>query len=184
VTRMIEVEGITRLWICDKELRNLYGHAHRNLNQRRAIFTGPLLEDPLLESSTVLQHIYLSPEPKSRHIYKALAAAQREVSSHLLKKVQSFKGKETELGDGMTPTRPGPMPRSFISYTLAYLQCFPAETLIRQTELVCEIRERGIRFDLSSSSKPARSIEAMWEELPPFRNVGIWFDECHLPSTQ
>jgi hypothetical protein len=186
---MIGVDGVTRLWICDEELRNLYDHAYCDLNQRKALFTGPLLEDPLLESSTVLQHIFLSPEPKSQHIHEVLTATQCEVSSHLFEKVQSFKGKETELGDDMTPTGPGPMLRSFISYTLAYLQRFPAETSIRgQTKLVpnhfCEIRERGIRFDLSGSFKPARSIEATWEELPPLRNVGIWFSESHLPSTQ
>lgn len=184
MTRMIEVEGTTRLWICDEELRNVYDHIRSDLNQCEALST-----DPLLESSTVLQHIFLSPEPKCQRIYEALTVAQNEVSLHLLEKVRSFEGKETELGDNMTPTGPGPMLRSFLSYTLAYLQRFPAETSIRgQTKPapnhVCEVREWGIRFDLSDSFKPARYIEALWSELPPLHNVGIWFSESNLPSTQ
>jgi hypothetical protein len=184
MTRMIEVEGITRLWICDEELRNLYDRIRSDLNQRE-----PLSIDPLLESSTVLQYIFLSPEPKSQHIYEALTAAQNEVSSRLLEKVRSFEGKETELGDDMASTGPGPMLRSFLSYTLVYLQRFPAEVSIRgQTKPaprhVCEVREWGIRFDLSDSFKPARYIEASWSELPPLHNVGIWFSESHLLSTR
>jgi hypothetical protein len=182
VTRMIEVEGVTKLWICDDELRDLYGRMRSYLNQRDALLT-----DPLLESSTVLQHIFLSPEPKCQGVCEALTAAQDEVSSHLLEKVQSFEGKETELGDDMTPTGPGPMLPSFLSYTLAYLQRLPAEIFVRgQTKpaprLVCEVREWGIRYDLSGSFKPARYIEAPWSQLPPLHNAGIWFSESCLPS--
>jgi hypothetical protein len=179
---MIEVEGVTKLWICDEGLRNLYHYTIRNLNQSEALST-----DPLLELSTVLQSIFLSPEPKCQHICEALTAAQDEVSSHLLKKLRSFEGKETELGDDMTSTGPGPMLRSFLSYALAYLQRFPAE-IRGQTKSVqyhvCEVREWGIRFNLGDSIKPARYIEAPWSELPPLHNVGIWFSESHLPITQ
>jgi hypothetical protein len=179
ITRIIKLEGITRLWICDEELRNVYDHIRSDLNQREALST-----DPLLESSTVLQHFFLSPEPKCQHLYEALTTAQDEVSSHLLEKVRSFEGKGTELEDDMTPTGPGPMLRSFLSYTLAYLQRFPAEISIRgQTKPapnhVCEVREWGIRFDLSDSFKPTRYIEASWSELPPLHNVGIWFSESY-----
>jgi hypothetical protein len=181
---MIEVDGITRLWICDEELGNLYDRIRSDLSRCEILST-----DPLLESSTVLQHIFLSPESEYQHICEALTVAQNEVSSRLLERLRSFEGKETELQDNMTSTGPGPMLRSFLSYTLAYLQRFPAEISIRgQTNPapshVCEVREWGIRFDLSDSFNPARYIEALWSELLPLHNVGIWFSESHLPSTQ
>jgi hypothetical protein len=117
MTLIIKVEGITKLWIYNDELRDLYGRIRSYLNQ-----CDTLLTDPLLKASTVLQHIFLSPESKYQRVYEALTTAQNKISSHLLKKVQSFKGKETELEDDITSTGPDRILRSFLSYTLTYLQ--------------------------------------------------------------
>ena len=118
-----------------------------------------------------------------------LVAAQKEVSSHLLEKLRGFEGKETELRDDIILTRPSPILRSFVGCVLAYLQRFSAEISIRgQTKPapnhVCEIREQGVRFNLSDSFKRAYYIEASWSELLLFYNINIQFSESLLPSIE
>jgi hypothetical protein len=165
-----------------------YDQAQRFLQQH-----GDLSAEPLAESSTVLQHIFLTRGLHEQAPQEALHLAQAALSFLLEEKLRSFWGREKRLRDELNLNQTTAMVRSFLGYALSYLQSRPATVYLDKdgrvdrngqskcsTHHIFVVGEDGIVLDFRSSLLQLSITKLPWSKLRPLRDLGVSFARADL----